>query len=813
MSRPISAFAGFLVALVVCLAGPDAAQPVQAQAAVLQGILVAQWGDPMPGSADAPRLAFSLTDDAGVAHAVTFAPGALEAAGGITAVDRKAVVLTGAAFPAEAADVATPNRFTAHGVSVLDAPMADGATALTGSQPFATILCKFADIATEPKTVGYFNGLLGTTYPGMDHYWREQSYNNININGSVQVNWVTLPKARSLYFNVSGAANLNLLANDCAQAADSQVHFPSFVGINFVFNGDLDCCAWGGGVVLNNLDGFVSKVYRGTWMPPWSQGPGVFGHEMGHAFGFPHSSGMYGQTYDNRWDVMSTSANGFVSVPPYGAVPAHTITYHKDIDGWIPDARKFTATQGSHTITLERLAQPTAGNTYLMAKVPVPGAPTRFYTVEARRRVGYDTNLWGDAIIIHDVVTNRSGASPALVVDVDNNGNTGDAGAMFVPGETFNGASGISITVNSANATGWSVTITIPSPCNPTISPSSASIGNTGGSGSVGVSVAAGCAWSATSNAPWITLTSGTTGNGSGSAWYSAAFNGTTSPRSGTVTIAGHTFTLTQAASTAVTPGDLNADGRMDLLWHHRVTGQIATWFMNGTNRLDVSFLTPSMVASLDWQPVGMGDFNADSRADILWQNVSTGQLYVWFMNGTTMTDGAYLTNSLSFDTRWRVRSVTDLNRDGRPDLVLQHPVDGLIAAWLLNGTTFVDGSLLNPGFVSPDWRVAGAGDFNADGKQDLVFQHNEGYLAVWFMDGVNRLDAAYLSPDRIVDTRWLLSGVGDVNGDGKPDLILHHTWDGVAAVWLMNGTTMLDGALFNPPAVPDANWRIVGPR
>jgi hypothetical protein len=83
-----------------------------------------------------------------------------------------------------------------------------------------------------------------------------------------------------------------------------------------------------------------------------------------------------------------------------------------------------------------------------------------YYTVEARRNIdtGYDVKLPGSAVIIHQVDTSRS--RPANVVDIDNNGNTGDGGAQFLPGEVYNDATNkITITVNSATLTGFVVTV------------------------------------------------------------------------------------------------------------------------------------------------------------------------------------------------------------------------------------------------------------------------------------------------------------------------------------------------------------------
>jgi hypothetical protein len=84
------------------------------------------------------------------------------------------------------------------------------------------------------------------------------------------------------------------------------------------------------------------------------------------------------------------------------------------------------------------------------------------------------------------------------------------------------------------------------------ISPASASIAAAGGPGSVTVTGGSDCTWTASSGASWITVSAG--GSGSGTATYSAQPNTSSSIRSATLTIAGQTFLLTQAASIDSTP-------------------------------------------------------------------------------------------------------------------------------------------------------------------------------------------------------------------------------------------------------------------
>ena len=90
-------------------------------------------------------------------------------------------------------------------------------------------------------------------------------------------------------------------------------------------------------------------------------------------------------------------------------------------------------------------------------------------------------------------------------------------------------------------------------PCTFAISPNSQNVAASGGTGSVGMSTQAACRWSASSNASWITVTSGASGTGNGSVGFSVAAN-TGAARTGTLTIGGRAFTVSQAAPAAPAP-------------------------------------------------------------------------------------------------------------------------------------------------------------------------------------------------------------------------------------------------------------------
>lgn len=109
--------------------------------------------------------------------------------------------------------------------------------------------------------------------------------------------------------------------------------------------------------------------------------------------------------------------------------------------------------------------------------------------------------------------------------------------------------------------------------CTYTVSPTSRSFTHTGGSGTVAVTASSSqCAWTAVSNAAWLTVTSGGSGAGTGSVGYAVAANTTTAQRTGTITIAGKTFTVTQDGKPAgpdpiYVPGAAHVAGTANTNW------------------------------------------------------------------------------------------------------------------------------------------------------------------------------------------------------------------------------------------------------
>jgi hypothetical protein len=204
-------------------------------------------------------------------------------------------------------------------------------------------------------------------------------------------------------------------------------------------------------------------------------------------------------------------------------------------------------------------------------------------------------------------------------------------------------------------------------------------------------------------------------------------------------------------------PGDFNRDGRPDLLWHNQASGSLYAWFLVNGVASSASYLTPDRFADTQWQIRGLADFNKDGHVDVLWHHQRTGDLYAWYMNGTVAVSGAYLTPSRFADTRWQIRDLADFNGDGRPDVLWHHQTTGELYVWLLNGTMTTGGSYLTPSrFADTRWKIVKVADFNADGKVDVLWHHQaNGELYVWYLNGTVTVTGNYINPSRFSDTNW----------------------------------------------------------
>lgn len=214
-----------------------------------------------------------------------------------------------------------------------------------------------------------------------------------------------------------------------------------------------------------------------------------------------------------------------------------------------------------------------------------------------------------------------------------------------------------------------------------------------------------------------------------------------------------------------------------------------------------------SFLVTVKPAPPIKGDLDGDTQPDLVFQDAD-GYLAAWLMDGASLQSANFLVPSNVGDPNWRVVARNDFDRDGRVDLLFQHQ-DGSLAVWLMNGTVQDAVTFTQPETSGdPNWRVVGAADFNNDDQADLIFQHTDGSLALWYMNGLKLTSARFLEPAQPGDG-WRVVGTGDFGGDGNVDLVFQHA-DGTLAVWFLEDSKLLEAGLLNPRHPGDAKWRVV---
>jgi len=213
-----------------------------------------------------------------------------------------------------------------------------------------------------------------------------------------------------------------------------------------------------------------------------------------------------------------------------------------------------------------------------------------------------------------------------------------------------------------------------------------------------------------------------------------------------------------------VNTGDFNGDGRDDLLLRND-SGTLAEWLgqANGTFASNKSYNL-----DLGWHTIGTGDFNGDGRDDLILRNDS-GTLVEWL----GQSNGAFVSNkAYNLDPAWKVVGTGDFNGDGRADLMLRQ-ASGLMTQWLGQA----DGSFASnkAGTYNLDvaWHVVGTGDFNGDGRDDLLLRRDDGALTDWLGQANGSFVGNATNANYALGSTWHVDAIGDYNGDGRDDLLL----------------------------------------
>jgi len=275
----------------------------------------------------------------------------------------------------------------------------------------------------------------------------------------------------------------------------------------------------------------------------------------------------------------------------------------------------------------------------------------------------------------------------------------------------------------------------------------------------------------------------------------------------------GATSTSTAVPFTVnVVKNDFNFDGKTDILWQ-KDTGESMLWSMNGTSY--VSTINMPTEVDTSWKMVAAGDFNNDGKPDTVWRNISTGANRIWLMNGTAQLSSVALPADANLNAK--IGGTGDFNADGNIDIVWRDATAGTTYVWLMTGTTFSSSVAITPANTNAAVQIVSTGDFNGDGKVDIVFRNtapagtlNSGNTFIWLMNGTTRLTNTTVLPAN-TNLAANIFGTADYNNDGQTDILWRNTTNGNDFIWLMSGVNRTSNISTQPLPLPaNAGWNIV---
>jgi hypothetical protein len=225
--------------------------------------------------------------------------------------------------------------------------------------------------------------------------------------------------------------------------------------------------------------------------------------------------------------------------------------------------------------------------------------------------------------------------------------------------------------------------------------------------------------------------------------------------------------------------GDFNGDGILDFAGADATTNQIMVYFGRPSGPYNAGTPLTTSNSVYDSCYVASSDLRNDGRQDIVSANCTDDTITIFLNNGNgTFRAGVYYPESSATYTGASpvALSIADVNGDGINDIVATNFLSSDVSVFLGNG----DGTVRTPtvGYIvggSPR-TPALIGDFNNDGKNDLIvpdrefnFVYLEGYGDGTFRSAMN----FYSLRGNGYQPNAVSIATGDFNGDGYPDFVV----------------------------------------
>ena len=213
-----------------------------------------------------------------------------------------------------------------------------------------------------------------------------------------------------------------------------------------------------------------------------------------------------------------------------------------------------------------------------------------------------------------------------------------------------------------------------------------------------------------------------------------------------------------------VTPGDLNGDGRADIVMTisqtgHGAEGATGAWLIQADQTAAWGDLSQR---NAGWSIFGTGVTDAGKTTNDIYVKSADNVVGAWVTDDAGAVAGWVTVGEFDADTQ--VLGLGDFDGDGQTDLLLRN-TNGAVGCFLTDGTGWNYFQSLGD-----EWTVCAVGDLNGDGRSDVVLKHDAGFAGSWLTQ--SDCTMAWADLDTLPEG-FAIVGAGDFDGDGTSDVLL----------------------------------------
>ncbi len=406
-------------------------------------------------------------------------------------------------------------------------------------------------VATGGQSGSFVNNTIGGTAPGARNIISGNNGTGVSISGTIVGNLV---QGNFIGTNVTGSAALGNLSDGV---------LINFGSLNNTIGGTTAAAR---NVISGNGGNGIRCDYhpntvQGNFIGTQTNGTSPLGNGSNGVFLNVVGGNTVGGTASNAGNTIAFNGGDGVLIvtAPANAISSNSIFSNTglginlELDGATPNDSCDNDSGGNNRQNFPVITSANSSGGSTAIQGTLDSAPNVTYRIEffsnsaCLSGISEGQNFLGSA-----TATTNSSCSASFTITLP----------VAVPSGSFITATAID---PDANTSEFARCFLVGTACVYSISPTSQSFSSRGGEGSISISTSAGCGWTAVSNASWIAITSATSGSGNDIVGYAVRENSATASRTGTISLAGQTFTVTQAGtctfSISPTRKSFNANG------------------------------------------------------------------------------------------------------------------------------------------------------------------------------------------------------------------------------------------------------------